>query len=192
MTEANQKKALEQFAKEVVRMAKSNLSSIKGPTKLEGSIDYDYEAKNGNIVVSFKMADYGTFVDKGVKGSGGEIPSGKYKGNWGGRRYYQTWEGKRKDSPYAFGKSRNGGLTEAIKGWIGTKGIKGRDEKTGRFITNKALVFLISRNIYIRGIHGISFLQNAIQSNINDLRANYSIAFKEDFKETAFAAINKQ
>ena len=180
MIEDNQKRMLNSFAKDVVTLAKSNLSSIKGPTKLEGTIKYKLEEGNGQLVVSFLMADYGTFVDKGVKGSGGEINSGKYKGTWGGRRYYTTWQGKRKDSPYAFGKSKNGGLTKAIGKWIKTKGLKGRSE-----------TMLITRNIYIRGIHGISFLQNALQKNVIGLREKYSIAFKEDFKETAFAVTRK-
>jgi|TARA_R110000744_G_scaffold378850_1_gene495651 hypothetical protein len=191
MIEAAQKRALTSFAKDVVKMAKSNLSSKKGATKLEGTIKYKLEEDKGRLVVSFLMADYGTFVDKGVKGSGGEIKTGKYKGNWGGRRYYQTWQGKRKDSPFAFGKSKGGGLTKAIGKWTKKKGIKGRDEKTGRFITDKSLVMLISRNIYIRGLHGISFLQNSLNKNIGGLRENYSIAFKEDFIETAFATTKK-
>ena len=191
MIELAQKRALESFAKDVVKMAKSNLSSKKGATKLEGTIKYKLEEDKGMLVVSFLMADYGTFVDKGVKGTGGEIKTGKYKGNWGGRRYYQTWQGKRKDSPYGFGKSKNGGLTKAIGPWAKKKGIKGRDAKTGKFITDKSLVMLISRNIYIRGLHGISFLQNALNKNIGGLRENYSIAFKDDFIETAFATTKK-
>jgi hypothetical protein len=181
-----QQRMLESFAKNVVKAAKSNLSAKKGATALEGTIGYDLIENANGFVVSFKMADYGTFVDKGVKGSGGEILTGRHKGSWGGRRYYQTWQGKRKDSPFAFGKSKGGGLTKAIGKWIKKKGISYKG------YTQKTLTMLISRNIYIKGIHGISFLQNALKDNIGNLREDYAIAFKDDFIETAFAAIKKK
>ena len=185
MIEAAQKRMLNSFAADVVKMAKSNLSSAKGATKLEGTIKYKLQEGKDQLVVSFYMADYGTFVDKGVKGSGGEIKTGRHAGTWGGRRWYKTWQGKRLDSPYAFGKSKNGGLTKAIGKWIPKKGISFEGYST------KTLTMLISRNIYIKGIHGISFLQKALEKNVGDLREKYSIAFKDDFTETAFAVTRK-
>ena len=68
MIEAAQKRMLNSFAADVVKMAKSNLSSAKGATKLEGTIKYKLQEGKDQLVVSFEMADYGTFVDKGVKG----------------------------------------------------------------------------------------------------------------------------
>tara|TARA_R110000787_G_scaffold156160_1_gene270044 strand:- start:12237 stop:12830 length:594 start_codon:yes stop_codon:yes gene_type:complete len=181
-----QQRFFDSIGKMIVAKAKSNLSSAKGATALEGTIDYDVVKIPEGLAIYFKMADYGTFVDKGVKGKGGTIVGGKYDGSWGGRRYFTTYEGKRKDSPYKFGSGSGpaGGLTKAIGKWIKTKGLKGRDEKTGRFITDKSLVFLISRNIYIRGVHGISFFQNAIQKGIKDLGKGYEVAFIEDFDKT--------
>ena len=186
LTTAAQQRLLASFAKDVVKAAKSNLSAKKGATALENTIGYNLEESADGFVVSFKMADYGTFVDKGVKGSGGEILTGRHAGSWGGRRYYQTWQGKRKDSPFAFGKSKGGGLTKAIEKWIKKKGISYKG------YTTKSLTMLISRNIYIKGIHDISFLQNALQANLKNLREDYAIAFKDDFTETAFAAIKKK
>ena len=58
------------------------------------------------ISIQFLMDEYGSYVDKGVKGKGGVIKSGEYKGNWGGRRWYTTWKGRRKDSPFKFGMLR--------------------------------------------------------------------------------------
>ena len=89
----------------VVKQARANLRKAgKGGGKLEGSIKAIVKPTNTGYVVQFMMADYGTFVDKGVKGKGGEIPNGKYKGNWGGRRWYIDYKGKRQDSPYKFGR----------------------------------------------------------------------------------------
>lgn len=185
MIDQAQKRLLNSFAKDVVKLAKSKLSAEKGSTKLGGSLDYDLEENEGSFVVSFKMADYGKFVDRGVKGSGGEIKTGRHAGNWGGRRHYINWRGKRKDSPFKFGKSRDGGLTKAIGKWIRKKGIKYKG------YTTKTLTMLIARNVYIKGIHGIGFLQTALYKELPRLRENYAIAFKEDFKETAFAALKK-
>lgn len=46
--------------------------------------------------------------------------------------------------------------------WIRVKGIRGRDKK-GRFITNKALTFLISRSISEKGIKPLPFMSIAIK-----------------------------
>ena len=186
METTSQQRALASFAKNVVKAAKSNLKAKKGATALASTIGYNLELKADSFVVSFKMADYGTFVDKGVKGSGGDIANGRHAGSWGGRRYYRTWQGKRKDSPFAFGKSKGGGLTKAIEKWIKKKGISYKG------YTTKTLTMLISRNIYIKGIHGISFLQNALEDNLKNLKQDYAIAFKDDFVETAFAGIKRK
>ena len=154
----------------VVKQARANLRKAgKGGGKLEGSIKAIVKPTNTGYVVQFMMADYGTFVDKGVKGKGGEIPNGKYKGNWGGRRWYIDYKGKRQDSPYKFGRGtgKKGGLTKGIASWTRKKGLQPRSEG-GQFMSPKGLNYVIRRNIWIRGIHGISFFQKplglAIQS----------------------------
>ena len=178
-------------------MAKTNLKNGKGNTKLAGSLKYDLKVDGDQMIVTFDMDDYGTFVDKGVKGKGGSIGEESY----GGRRYFTTWEGKRKDSPYQFGtgSGKKGGLTAAISKWIKTKGLKGRVDKNwpsagnrgGQFITDKSLAFLIARSIYIKGVHGISFFQKAIEDGIKDLDEGYEFAFVEDFDSTIDASIKK-
>jgi hypothetical protein len=188
-----QKNYLESVAKQIVADAKSNLKQAKGSTKLAGSIDYDLTINKDEFIVEFKMDPYGNFVDKGVKGKGGSIGDASY----GGRRWYTTWEGKRLDSPYAFGKSGGGGLRRGIDKWIKTKGLKGRVDKNwksagnrgGQFITDKSLAFLITRAIYIKGMHGISFFQNAIQKGIKDLSEGYEVAFVNDFEQSIEGAI---
>lgn len=46
--------------------------------------------------------------------------------------------------------------------WIKVKGLKGRD-KRGRFITDKALTFLIARSISEKGIKALPFMNIAIR-----------------------------
>jgi hypothetical protein len=53
--------------------------------------------------------------------------------------------------------------------WIKTKGIKGRDTKTGRFIKDKALVFLFQRAISRDGIKAVPFMQIAIDKATQQL-----------------------
>jgi hypothetical protein len=53
--------------------------------------------------------------------------------------------------------------------WIKVKGIKGRDSKTGRFIKDKALVFLFQRAISRDGIKPLPFMQMAIDKSIEQL-----------------------
>ena len=101
------KRELKSFGEEIVNQAKANLSAGgKGGGALEKSIDYKVVETEAGFDVEFYMLDYGAFQDKGVKGAGGKIKTGKNAGDWGGRRYFTTWEGKRKDSPFQFGSGK--------------------------------------------------------------------------------------
>jgi hypothetical protein len=53
--------------------------------------------------------------------------------------------------------------------WIKTKGIKGRDRTTGRFITDRSLTFLISRGISRDGIKPLPFMSMAIKQTKKQL-----------------------
>ena len=131
------------------------------------------------------MEDYGTFVDKGVRGAGGKIPNGKYKGTWGGKRFYITWKGKKKQSPYKFGTGtgKKDGLTKGIASWIRKKGLQPRSEG-GQYMSPKGLNYLIRRNIWIRGIHGISFFQIPLGEAVNSILDSDMLgAIKEDILE---------
>ena len=184
----NLKNYLDSFGAEVVKNAKDNLKKAKKVGKLEKSIDFKVVPEVDGFVVQFTMEDYGTFVDKGVKGAGGTIG----EKSWGGRRHFVNWKGKRQDSPYKFGKSRNGGLTKGISMWIKTKGLKGRDKKSGRYITDKALVFLIARRIYIAGIHGISFFQKSLMLGMKKYGEHLLGAVKEDILGTLIASVDSK
>ena len=56
-----------------------------------------------------------------------------------------------------------------IEAWIKQKGLKGRDPKTGRFITDKSLAYLIARGIKRDGIEPLPFMKMAISQAIKQL-----------------------
>jgi len=161
---------LNSFGKSVVNNAKGILKRKKKVVsgKLLNSISYKLKKDNDGLTVQFMMVDYGTFVDKGVSGT-------KQK------RTYVDYKGKRKDTPYEFGKTRDGGLTRGLDNWIVRRGIAPRDAK-GRFISRKSLKFLIARKIYTQGIQGISFFQKPLQLGMRDFYNQVGKAIKKDIE----------
>ena len=161
---------LNSFGKSVVNNAKGILKRKKKVVsgKLLNSISYKLKKDNDGLTVQFMMVDYGTFVDKWVSGT-------KQK------RTYVDYKGKRKDTPYEFGKTRDGGLTRGLDNWIVRRGIAPRDAK-GRFISRKSLKFLIARKIYTQGIQGISFFQKPLQLGMRDFYNQVGKAIKEDIE----------
>tara|TARA_B100000700_G_C15049794_1_gene859714 strand:+ start:2897 stop:3469 length:573 start_codon:yes stop_codon:yes gene_type:complete len=171
----------ESLGREIVKRAKRNLKDKKGETSLSRSIKFKLKEIRGSYELQFFMDAYGNFVDKGVRGAGGIIKSGENKGNWGGKRFYKTYKGKKRQSPYIFGsrKSRGGSIYKGIEDFIKKKGIKGRDKK-GRFITNKSLMFAMTKVLWIKGIHGISFFQKALQFGVSTMPEDLGAAIKKD------------
>ena len=90
--------------------------------------------ENDYTIVGFQMADYGTFVDLGVKGKTSSL--------------------KAPDSPYKFGSGtgKKGGLTKGINQWVKQKGFQFRDRKSGRFLSYDSTAYLITRSIFHKGI----------------------------------------
>jgi len=144
----NLERYLNSFGKQVVNRAKGSLQKKKGGgTALENSIEFKVIETNEGFSVHFIMADYGAFVDKGVSGTNKS-------------RKYKDYEGKIVTSPYKYtNKQPPPGI---LAKWISKKRIKGRDEKTGRFISNMSLAFIMGRAIKRDGIQGISFFQKPL------------------------------
>ena len=193
MSKTALERELESWGKEVVKNAKKFLKEGKGSTSLEKTIKSKVKYDGNKVTVQFYMADYGTFVDKGVRGAGGEIKSGKNEGNWRGKRFYKTYKGKKRQSPYIFGsgKSRGGSIYTGIEKFIKKKGIKGRSSITGRFITNKSLAFAITKVLWVKGIHGISFFQKALGIGLSELSDDLRNAIKQDIQKE-INTINEQ
>ena len=180
----NVEKYLTSVGDEVIKGAKSILrKNKKGGGNLEKSLSFEVIPTGDDLALRFYMADYGTFVDKGVKGAGGEIKSGEHKGKYGGRRWYMTWEGKRKDSPYKFGSGKSSGsIYKGIGSFIRKKGLQPRSEG-GQFMTTAGLKIAIVKVLWTKGIHGISFFQKPFGEAWKTFDVGLAEALKKDITE---------
>jgi len=165
----NIEKYLNSFGKQVVNRAKGNLQKKKGGgSNLENSITFKVITDADGFSVQFYMNSYGTFVDKGVSGN-------KQK------RTFKDYKGQTISSPYKYtNKQPPPGI---LAKWIKKKGIKGRDKKTGRFISNMSLAFIMGRAIKRDGIQGISFFQKPLGLGLKQFGKDLLGNLKEDIIE---------
>jgi|TARA_R110002051_G_scaffold85653_2_gene150975 hypothetical protein len=160
---------LNSFGKQVVNRAKSNLGKAKGgSTKLASTIKFEVKSEADGFVVNFYMANYGTFLDKGVSGN-------KKK------QSYKNYKNQSESSPYKYkNKQPPPGI---LAKWISKKGIKGRDKKSGRFISNLSLAFIIGRAIKRDGIKSLSFFQKPLGLGLKQFGKDLLGAIAEDIKD---------
>ena len=136
----NVQKTIEKFRDYVIRESKDNLKrggqygSYNNTSALSNSLKGEVVTENGYTIVGFQMADYGSFVDLGVKG--------------------KTSSNKAPNSPFKFGSGtgKKGGLTKGINQWVKQKGFQFRDKKSGRFLSYDSTAYLITRSIFHKGI----------------------------------------
>tara|TARA_R110000824_G_scaffold213640_1_gene399855 strand:- start:508 stop:1023 length:516 start_codon:yes stop_codon:yes gene_type:complete len=159
---------LNSFGKSVVNKSKGILKRKKKvvSSQLLDSISFKIKKDNDSFTVQFMMADYGTFIDKGVSGT-------KKK------RSYVNYKGKTEQTPYAYTTKQP--PMSLLDKWIVRRGIAPRDAK-GRFISRKSLQFLIARKIFTQGIQGISFFQKPLQLELKDFYNQVGKAIKEDIE----------
>lgn len=168
MKTKNLERRLQSFANQVVKDSEAILRTKKGATALAGSIRAVVETDPNGFSVKFYMADYGTFVDKGV--SGNKNPISYSDGT------------KTKSSPYKY--TTKGPPIDILSKWIKKKGIKpkglgrGRDKKTGQFLSGFA--YLISKKIKRDGIKSISFFSRPLGINYKELQETLLTEFKKD------------
>ena len=126
---------IKKFRDYVIQQARSNLSKSKhnNTKELYNSLKGEIVTEDKFTIVGFQMADYGTFVDLGVKG--------------------KTSSNKAPNSPYKFGSGtgKKGGLTQGINKWVKQKGFQFRDKK-GKFLSYESTAYLITRSIFHKGI----------------------------------------
>ena len=165
MKTENIERYLNSFGKQVVNRAKGNIQKVKGGgTALEQSISFKVVTDPDGFKVQFYMADYGTFVDKGVSGNKKQ-------------QKFKDYKNKVITSPYKYTtKQPPSGVLDK---WVVRKGIAPRDEK-GRFIKRKSLVFLIARKIKRDGIKGISFFQKPLALGLKQFGKDLLSNVKED------------
>jgi len=169
MKTANIERYLNSFGKQVVNRAKGNVQKAKGGgTALEQSIRFEVITDADGFTVQFYMADYGTFVDKGASGTKQQ-------------QKFKDYKNKVISSPYKYTtKQPPPGL---LAKWISKKGIKGRDKKSGRFISNMSLAYIIGRAIKRDGIKGISFFQKPLGLGLKQFGKDLLSNVKEDIIE---------
>jgi|TARA_R110002020_G_scaffold101179_1_gene238610 hypothetical protein len=170
MKTENIERYLNSFGKQVVNRAKGNLQKEKGGgTKLENSIRFEVMPDEDGFMIQFYMNSYGQFLDKGVSGT---KKSQKYK----------DYEGKIISSPYKYTTKQP--PPNILAKWISKKGIKGRDKKTGRFISHKSLAFIIGRKIKRDGIKSLSFFQKPLGLGLKQFGSELLGNVKEDIIDT--------
>jgi hypothetical protein len=163
---------LNKFGKYVVQQARSNLSkkSKNVSKELYNSISYDLKVSETGASFSlvFKMAEYGEFQDKGVRG--------------------KSSSAKAPNSPYRFGsgKGKKGGLSDSIPKWVRDRRFQFRDRKTGKFMSYDSTAFLITRSIYQTGIRPSEFFSRPFGLAFKQLPPDIVKAFEltqEDLQE---------
>ena len=162
------KRTLEIFRTNVVRGAKRSLRQQKKVVSgnlLNSVKGSPVKVTENSLTFNIKMADYGTFQDKGVSGV---------------RTKYNT--------PYTYRDKMP--PSNKLDSWTVRRGIAPRDEK-GRFINRKSLTFLIARSIYLDGIKPSLFFTTPFKKYYKDLPEDLEKAFALDVEEF-IAFINKQ
>jgi len=166
------KQYLDAFGKYIVQQSKSNLSKKKkrDTSELYNSIGYELEVHKNSFSLSFKMEDYGKFVDLGVKGVSSSFKS--------------------PNSPFKFGTGTgvSGGLTRGIDGWVKRKRIQFQKRGSGKFMSYKQTAFLIRNSIWNKGIETTNFFQRpfelAFKRLPDDLIETYGLELEDLLKHS--------
>ena len=163
---------LDKFGKYVVQQSKSNLTNKrkKDRGELYNSVSYELTVSKNSFQLSFKMTDYGEFVDKGVKGVSSSFKAPK--------------------SPFKFGtgSGAEGGLTNGIDGWVQRKRIQFKNRGNGQFMSYKQTAFLIRNSIWNKGIETTNFFtkpfEEAFKRLPEDLVEAYALEVEDLLKYT--------
>ena len=175
------KKAMQNYANYVVREARNNLAKEgKAGGQLDKSLGFELKQNRSSkgkfesgYNVEFFMEDYGIYQDLGVKGIGGQRKTGKNKG--------VAFENKGKGGKFQFKKGvPNRSMIKSLNTWIKRKGIKGRNEKTGRFITNQSLSFAIAKSVFHTGIKRSLFFTKPFEAGITKYDNDIANAYGDD------------
>tara|TARA_R100001460_G_scaffold22880_1_gene46437 strand:+ start:261 stop:749 length:489 start_codon:yes stop_codon:yes gene_type:complete len=138
--------ALNNFAKYVIKQARTNLTKSKknSSKKLYNSLDYNVNVAKDSISVVFEMEDYGQFQDQGVSGKK--------------TKYNTPFSYKSKMPP-----------SKSFSEWVVRKGLKGTRDKKGRFIPRKSLQYLIARSVFMFGIKPSMFFTKPFETGFERL-----------------------
>jgi len=168
----NIERYLNSFGKYIVKQSRTNLTKGKKNVSKElyNSISFKVITDADGFSVQFYMADYGTFIDKGVSGNKQT-------------RRYKDYTGKTVTSPYKYTTKQP--PSRLLDKWVVKRGIAPRDKK-GRFVSRKSISFLIARSIKVKGIKSTSFFQRPMQLGLKnfskDLLGNLKVDIMNSLK----------
>jgi|TARA_R110000744_G_scaffold56031_2_gene118235 hypothetical protein len=162
---------LQKFGRYVVQQSRSNLTKQKRNVSknLYNSLKYDLESKNDDFTLSFIMDEYGTFLDKGVKGT---------KSNYieNAKSPYSYRNKKPPMQPLAdWAKKRNIRLRQY-------KIVDGKRVSTGKFAKGnyRTIGFILQKSIFEKGIKASMFFTKPFEVAFERYKENISKTFIED------------
>ena len=144
--------ALGKAGKELRRRMRQSLSQRgkNASGSLSKSLSYEqYVDKRYGPRLVMTGDSYATFVDQGVTGTGNNLQPGETVA--------------RSRSNYAFKRNKKSIPSSVVERWMGQKGLRGRDPKTGRFLKKKSSAFLIARAIHRRGLQPTGFIEDTVK-----------------------------
>ena len=172
----NVDEVLNAYAEYVVDSAKKNLvDERKSLGDLYKSVSYKYEKSQDLFLLDFLMEDYGTFVDKGVRGKTSTYPE-----TAAALSQFQ----------YGSGNFPKGGLRDGIKGWLEKKRFQWRDKK-GKFMSYDTMTYLISRSIYNKGLKANLFFTTPFELGLQKLPKQLTDAFSLDIENAIILGTKK-
>jgi hypothetical protein len=172
----NVDEVLNAYAEYVVDSAKKNLvDERKSLGDLYKSVSYKYEKSQDLFLLDFLMEDYGTFVDKGVRGKTSTYPE---------------TSAALSQFQYGSGNFPKGGLRDGIKGWLEKKRFQWRDKK-GKFMSYDTMTYLISRSIYNKGLKANLFFTTPFEVGLQNLPKQLTDAFSLDIENAIILGTKK-
>jgi len=172
----NVDEVLNAYAEYVVDSAKKNLvDERKSLGDLYKSVSYKYEKSQDLFLLDFLMEDYGTFVDKGVRGKTSTYPE---------------TSAALSQFQYGSGNFPKGGLRDGIKGWLEKKRFQWRDKK-GKFMSYDTMTYLISRSIYNKGLKANLFFTTPFELGLQKLPKQLTDAFSLDIENAIILGTKK-
>lgn len=160
------KDELNTFRKRVIQQAKSNLTKTgkNSSKRLYNSLGSDLKGSANSFQLDFTMAEYGEYVDKGVKGM---------KSN-----YIEN-----KDSPFQYKKGvPSKKMLNSLDKWVMKRGIAPRDSK-GKFINRRSLKFALAKSIFNKGLKPSLFFTKPFENEYKKLSTDLINAYGLDMEE---------
>jgi len=169
----NIKAELQAFGKYVVQQSRTNLTKQKRNVSknLYNSIEYTLEEKDNSFFLNFIMDEYGTFLDKGVKGANPSLVDNKKTGKKGVQ--------KGGNSPYSYKTKRP--PMQPLADWAKKRNIRLRDEK-GRFKKGnyRTIGFILQRSIFAQGIKPSLFFTKPFEVAFERYKKGIKKSFMQD------------